>query len=141
MVNTIIESIAAAIHEEYGAYNIYVENIPQEFATPAFFIQLISEDHRHFRGTRYYSENHFAIQFFPQQGRTEVHDCHLMADSLKWVLETIEYTGDKSLIRGTNMSYAIDEGVLNFLISYNLFLDRTSEEDPMETISEDQRAR
>ena len=75
-------------------------------------------------GERWRRLPRFDILYFPAKGRKE---CYAVADNLCTVLELITLPGG-DLLRGTEISYEVTDGVLHFMISYNHFVYRPTEE-------------
>lgn len=134
MINSIIEAISVALNGEFGdSYKTYTQDVKQGLKEPCFFVSCINPTHRLFRGKRYFKENQFCIQYFPQDKRQANEECNAVADRLFFCLEYVTVTGD--LVRGTKMRSEIVDGVLNFFVNYDLFVYKRTEENPMEDIS------
>ena len=134
MINSIIEAISVALNGEFGdSYKTYTQDVKQGLKEPCFFVSCINPTHRLFRGKRYFKENQFCIQYFPQDKRQANEECNAVADRLFFCLEYVTVTGD--LVRGPKMRSEIVDGVLNFFVNYDLFVYKRTEENPMEDIS------
>lgn len=141
-INAVIDGIGVALNREFGdKYAVYAEEIKQGLSEPCFFISCISPSDRqmmgnansHFLAARYFRENRFCIQFFPEDknnGRRESYD---IAERLFTSLEIIK--ADEDLIRGTNMNFEYVDDVLSFFVSYNFFVYRTRKPVVMEDLS------
>lgn len=126
MISKIAASISRAIFGEFGeGYNIYTEDVEQELEEPCFFIQCINPKISLFRGKRYLRENQFAIQYFPE-GREYRQECLSAVDRLYSALKLIDYEGRH--LRGVGVNTSINDGVLTFYISYNIFVDEKPED-------------
>lgn len=69
MINELIDSISIAINSEFGdEYEIYTESIKQGFSEPCFFIYNFNSTNDVFLGKRYFRENQFCINYFPNKG-------------------------------------------------------------------------
>lgn len=84
-------------------------------------------------GRRSFQQNQFCIQYFPAagEGRPAIYNV------LSILLDRMEYItlGDGSLLRGTNRSGREEDGVLNFFVSFDLFLLSQKEaEEPMKSL-------
>ncbi len=135
MINSIIESIGVSLNAEFGdEYIIYTESIEQGLSEPCFFLFCINPTSRVFLKNRYFRENQFCIQYFPDDKDRAKEECNAVAERLFLCLEYITVTGD--LVRGTKMKYEIIDGVLNFFVNYDLFVYKVVTPDVMEEISE-----
>lgn len=134
MINSIIEAISITLNGEFGdSYKTYTQDVKQGLNEPCFFVVCINPTHRLFRGKRYFKENQFCIQYFPQHKQRANEECNAVADRLFFCLEYVTVTGD--LVRGTKMRSEIVDGILNFFVNYDLFVYKEAEETPMEELS------
>lgn len=134
MINELIDSISIAINSEFGdEYEIYTESIKQGFNEPCFFIYNFNSTNDLFLGKRYFRENQFCINYFPNKGN-ENKECHSVAERLYKCLEWLNAQGD--LLRGTGLKHDILDGVLNFYVNYNAFYHKTEDTIPMGNISQ-----
>lgn len=124
ILNPIIEAIAFALDEEFNGgdeqFTIYDDEVKQGLKEPCFFIACLNPAQRLFLGKRYFRENSFCIQYIPKAGNCKNEELNEVRDRLFCCLEYITVDGD--LIRGTKMSGAPVDGVLNFLVSYDMFV-------------------
>lgn len=141
MLNQIIEAISTAIYEEFGdGYRYYNELVEQELEAPCFFIQCLNPAHKLFLNRRYYRQNHFVIQYFPQSKTEYQREINDVAERLYECLEYITLyneaaeANENKPIRGSEMHHNENGGVLNFMIDYNCFMIRTESNDAMETM-------
>jgi hypothetical protein len=140
MLNQIIEAISTAIFAEFGeGYKCYMESIEQGLEEPCFFVQCLNPSHELFLNRRYFRQNHFVIQYFPKDH--DYHrECHDVAERLYGCLEYITlYDADAEAdeskpIRGGEMHFEIANGVLNFMVDYNCFMNKAESNDAMETM-------
>lgn len=135
MINTVIESVSSSLNAEFGSnYEIYREMTGQELKERSFLISCLSSGSRPFPGKRYFRENLFGIRYAPKREGREREECSAVAERLFSCLEYLTVEG--RTIRGTGMKYEITEGILNFMVNYNLFVCRNGEGIPaMEEIS------
>lgn len=134
MINSIIEAIAVAINAEFGdGYKIHDENVKQGFTEPCFFVSCVNPTHERFLSDRFFRENPFVIQYFPENKQAERQECNGVADRLEMCLEWITVTGDP--VMASRMHYEIIDGILNFFVNYNFFVIRTPEKSMMETLN------
>lgn len=136
MINEIIYAISRALHEEFGeSHEIYMEEISQDLKEPCFLINTLEPSVRHYPGGRYLRRNYFCIQYFPET-EEKYAECNRTAERMTDVLEVIET--EAGSIRGTDMRYRTEDGVLNFFINYNFFtICSRKQEDEMQGIRTD----
>ncbi|MCD8090944.1 MAG: hypothetical protein LUD81_10085 [Clostridiales bacterium] len=130
MVNSIIEGISLALYGEFGeGYTIYKEEVKQGLERPCFFIQCLNPKIERFMGVRYYRQNQFAIQYFPESEdyNEEIFD---VIDRMYTALEFITACGN--LIMGKGIETSINEGILTFVINYDMFVAEYKEKPKME---------
>jgi hypothetical protein len=132
MVNKIIKGISRALYDEFGDdYNIYTEDIKQGLEEPCFFIQCINPRITRFRGSRYYRENQFAIQYFPKS-KDYRKECFNVIDRMYTALEFIAVDGGPILGKGIDTN--IYDGVLSFTINYDMFVIVENDVEKMEIL-------
>lgn len=133
MINEIIQAIALAINKEFGEeYKIYAEEIKQGLKEPCFFIFCINPTHNLFLGRRYFRENQFCIHYIPKNPNQKRLECNDAAERLE---NCLEYINIEDPMRGEQMHYEIEDGVLHFFVNYNCFVDKKYEGIPMEDLS------
>lgn len=131
MINAIITGISQALFNEYG-YENHMEEIKQDLAEPCFFITCINPAVKPYLGNRYFRQNKFCIQYFPESENKQA-ECNDVGETLMNVLEYI--TVDDDLLRGTRMDFEVMDGVLHFFVNYNYFVYKGShKEEPMEDL-------
>ena len=133
MINSIIVGISTALDAEFGErYEIFTEEIKQGLEEPCFFIACLNPTHKLFLGKRYFRQNSFCIQYFPESDKKQ-QECLDVAERLTECLEII--TAADTQIRGTKVKYEVIDGVLNFFINYDYFFYKVKDETPIESIS------
>lgn len=130
MINSIIEAISITLDAEFG-YETHMEEIKQDLVEPCFYISCLNPTVELFLGKRYFRQNQFVIQYFPESDN-EQRECNSVAERLMWSLEYITLDGD--LTRGTAMKYEVVDGILNFFVNYDCFVYRMEENTPMENM-------
>lgn len=125
-INTgkIVDGITLALRTAYPDYQIESDTIEQGLTPPAFLVLLVDVEQVRQVGERWRRMPRFDILYFPMKGRDE---CYGVADNLCTILELITLPGG-DLLRGTEISYEVTDGVLHFMISYNHFVYRPTEE-------------
>ncbi|MFI3236812.1 MAG: hypothetical protein R3Y47_02140 [Lachnospiraceae bacterium] len=132
MINSIIEAISTTIGEVFPNNEIYMEEIKQGLNEPCFFISCLKPTHDKFLGNRYFTSNNFCIQYFPSDANAKQRECNEVASKLNDCLEYIKHGED--IIGGSKMSNTTVDGVLNYFVSYDLFVIKTEDTTPMESI-------
>lgn len=135
MVNALIQSIAGSLNAEFGdGYGIYTEGHTQDQRAPCFVIRCIGSAERHFFWKRYFRENRFCIDYFPESEENGREECDSVAGRLFSCLEYLEAGED--LVRGSGRNYEMKDGILNFFVNYDMFVYKVSESVPvMEGVS------
>ncbi|MEH7392400.1 phage tail terminator family protein [Bacillus sp. JJ1474] len=123
-INDIITAISIKLHEAFGdSYEKYVDDVPQGFKTPAFFIQFLSLEHIRQIGNRWRVTTLFNVQYFSSSGASESANMTLkVQQSLK---EITLLNG--SVMLGTGANSEIVDGVAHNFIHFNFFLQEQEE--------------
>lgn len=125
MIQRIIDAICLAISSYFGDdYEIYTESIEQGLKDGSFAVVCVNPTNSRFLGNRYLRTNQFCIHYFPKTNKPKS-ECLDVIEVLCDILELIEIDGD--LLRGTNMSNEMDEGVLHFFVNYDFFTLKESD--------------
>ena len=119
MIKKLIDGICLALSSCFGdEREIYTEAVEQGLEDGSFLIECLNPTNSRFMGERYYRTNQFCIHYFSETKEPNS-ECLDVLEDLYDALETIEVEGD--LVRGTNMTSEMDEGVLHFFVNYNFF--------------------
>lgn len=130
----ICEAMEAAIHGVFGVgYPIYTEDLQQGFLKPCFFISFVRGSRKPLPCKRYYCENQFLVQYFTEKEQVETAEMLKVAQSLCDCLGLLSV--DDGWIRGSNMQYEMVDGVLRFLLNYNVIMLQSEEDVPMEVMT------
>lgn len=121
MVNELLDGICKTVSEEFGL-SVYTERVLQNIDEPCFVIRLESSVTELFFGKRYIMKNRFKLSYL-DSGRAEHLNSAGILERLCEVLEVLEYDG--GLVRGGNMKCSVNENVLEFYISYDMFVYRS----------------
>lgn len=137
-INEIMEQICKAmedaIHGAFGdGYPIYTEDLKQGFLKPCFFISFVRGSRKSLPCKRYYCENQFLVQYFTEKEQVETAEMLKVAQSLCHCLGLLLV--DDGPIRGSHMQYEMADGVLRFLLNYNVTMLQAEEEVPMEEMT------
>lgn len=130
MINTLITSISICLNAEFGdKYKIHREAKKQGLKEPCFFIQCLNPTKKLFLGKRYFRQNQFCIQYFPEDELHGNEECYAVAERLLSCLEYLDVAGD--LVMGTKMRYEVVDGILHFFVNYDLFVYKVVESAPV----------
>ena len=132
MIQAVIDGIIAALKTEFPGVKCYDEQVKQGLETPCFIIRCINPAGDQFLGNRYHREHLVSVQYMPESATNANSACNDVQDSLYWVLEFIVADGD--LVRGSGMKGNVLDGVLTFLVNYNMFIRIEKSIDPMEIL-------
>ena len=81
MLNNIIDALSIKLRQLFPHVKIYSENIEQGFREPCFYISVILHTKTPYIGTRARYSYVFNLQYFPQNGNTEINDAaDILAD-------------------------------------------------------------
>lgn len=135
MSNEILEAVARQLNSLFGDdYAIYTETVNQGFVKPCFFVQLIEQSEKPMINNRFYRKTGVCIQFLQGEAVQPSDERNRVAEGLMNEMEYVRLT-DESLLRGTGKSWKMENGILNFFISYSAFFNKLKQtEEPMETI-------
>lgn len=136
MINSIIRAISITLDAEFDEkeYSFHMEEMKQDLKEPCFFIACLNPTHELFLGKRYFRQNQFVIQYFPESTEELQSECNAVAERMTWCLEYITVPGEDKPIMGTKMKYQIIDGVLNFFVNYDCFVRRVEQNEAMETL-------
>lgn len=126
MINKIIDAISSALFNEFGeTYKIYTDEVKQGHNAPCFSIFCINPSRKHFIGNKYMNRNLFMVLYFPSDTDESSYEINDVTERLFNCLEYINESND--LIRGSGMTVEVVDGVLNFMVQYNLYTINTTE--------------
>ena len=133
MINEILKGIAKALRDEFGeSLNIYLNEVEQGLIEPCFFISVLNPDVKQVLGRRYVLNCPVSVQFISGEDREVINDT---GSRLFNCLELISVSGD--LVRGRNMSYSINEDILTFTVTYNIYFYRNQAKEFMEKLKQE----
>ena len=120
MVNQIYTAIAKKLEELFDEPLIFFDQLPQTFSGPCFWVRLLKTEQNQLLYNRYKVTLDFDIMMYPSNDEEFIEELNSVGTEL---LHGIEYivTEDGNYLRGTNISYEVQDGVLHFFISYILF--------------------
>ena len=120
MVNRIYTAIAKKLEELFDEPLIFFDQLPQTFSGPCFWVRLLKTEQNQLLYNRYKVTLDFDIMRYPSNDEEFIEELNSVGMEL---LHGIEYivTEDGNYLRGTNIGYEVQDGVLHFFISYILF--------------------
>lgn len=120
MQNEIMDAITRKIFEVFGdGYAIYTDNVEQELKEPCFFVSFLEPSHKPLLGKRYRRIYDMSIQYFPAD-RDPSRELNEVTERLMDGLEYITLS-DGSMRRGQGMKGRVSDGILTFLVTYDIF--------------------
>lgn len=123
-INDIQNAISVKLHEAFGAdYKKYIDEVPQGFVTPAFFIQFLSLEHIRQIGKRWKVTTLFNVHYFPKNGLSEASNMTL---KVQQALKEITLLNG-SLMLGTGANSEVVDGIGHNFIHFNFFLQEVEE--------------
>lgn len=137
MLNKITVGITQALNAEFGdGIKIHIDEIEQGLFEPCFLVTPLTTIENLLIGKRYERSYPYMIQYFPKSKRYRT-ECNQVTERLLNVLEYIKVDGD--LIRGADMTSHIEDGVLNFEVTYKMhvFKKENSTDEVMEFMEQD----
>lgn len=124
MIDDLIDGIAVKLLELFGdAYDIKIDELQQGFAPPGFWILPLKPSQTAGLDNRYRRKYHFDVHYYPQlDASSNMREINAVAETLLLGLEYI--TAGDDLVRGTDMSYEVQDDVLHFFITFDLFVEK-----------------
>lgn len=117
MINDIVIGIAQALNGVFGDdYEIYSQEVEQGLKEPCFLILLVDSSNERIIGSRFKRKQPFNILYFSKDDET-TNDMYSVGERMNDALEFISFRDGK--LMGTEMSFKVIDGVLNFLVDYN----------------------
>lgn len=134
MINKLINSITKQMGDELGSeYRYYVENVEQRLIRPCFTIDVLNPIKRSYSPNTYHITAPCIIHYFTNHPTTPKADAYAMGEKLLELLEYLKHEG--RVLRAENMSYTLNEDVLQVLLTYRFYTETVGEEvDEMETL-------
>lgn len=133
MINKIVDGISNALNQEFGdEHEIYQNNVMQGLDEPCFFIAALEPSKDQLLQNRFLQRNPFDVHYFPKRwddNREMQEVAERMLDCLEWIIP-------EEPIRGTEIRWQIEDGVLHFFVSYNVVRNRMIQKDLMQEITQ-----
>ncbi len=123
-INDIQHAISVKLHDAFGAdYKKYIDEVPQGFVTPAFFIQFLNLEQIRQIGKRWKVTTLFDVQYFPKNGLSEASNMTL---KIQQAIKEITLLNG-SLMLGTGANSEVVDGIGHNFIHFNFFLQEVEE--------------
>lgn len=123
-INDIQNALSVKLHDAFGAdYKKYIDEVPQGFVTPAFFIQFLSLEHIRQIGKRWKVTTLFNVHYFPKNCLSEASNMTL---KVQQALKEITLLNG-SLMLGTGANSEVVDGIGHNFIHFNFFLQEVEE--------------
>lgn len=140
-INDVINAIAIKLRDRFG-YTIYVDQVPQDFETPSFLIQLVSLDNEReigYPGSRlkWRVSPLFDIQFFSNNGRSDLFNHTLQVDI---ALERIELINGDTIL-ATNQNNSIQDDICHNFMNFTFGLTEEKMKEAMDRLDLNTRLR
>lgn len=137
-ISDVIDAIAIKLHQAFGeTFEKYIDEVPQGFKTPAFFIQFLSLEHIQQIGNRWRVTTLFNVQYFPLGGVSEASNFTL---KVQQALKEITLLNG-SIMLGTGAKSEVMDGIAHNFINFNFFLQEVEEKIFMESLEQYSKAR
>ena len=134
MIRETNAAIALKIKDLFGArFKVYTEDIKQELKGPCFRITTLKPSSSQMPIARKKKIRPYVINFFPEDDNSR-DEMDAMGETLEDALSLISLA-DGSWIRGTNISYEIENGILHIFVNYDYDTITRSEEPTIEEIT------
>lgn len=120
----VVAGVLKALRQEFGDdYTYYLNDVPQNFAVPSFFIRTIKSSYNHLLGQRRYRTHTVSVTYFPVDEKHVAKELNELSDRLGPVLEIISV--DDKLVAGGVLDMYFTDTELHAEINYNIFMWRT----------------
>ena len=133
MINDIMNALTVKLKESFGV-KIYINQVPQNFEEPCFFVHVISADKTQIVDLRYKAVTVFGIDYIADENKKDSRDIYEVIEKLNSItnLITLE-NGD--IMRGTERKTEIQDGNMHSFIQFSYFINGKRENEKMENLS------
>ena len=133
MINVILNALTGKLKETFGG-KVYINQVPQNFEEPCFFVHVISTDKTQIVDLRYKAVTVFGIDYIADENRKNSREIYEVIEKLNGVtnLITLE-NGD--IMRGTKRKTEIQDGNMHSFIQFSYFINGKRENEKMEILS------
>lgn len=128
MQNDIMDAVTNRLFEMFGEdCEIHTNSVEQDLKEPCFFVSFLEPSRKSLLGRQYRIVYGMSIQYFPSSRKAPERECNEVMDSLTEGMEYITLA-DGRMRRGREMSGRVEDGILTFLVTYDLFGARQGSE-------------
>ena len=132
MIQAIIDAIAEALFQEFGAdHEIHTEKVEQGLIPKSFIIRCLNPTKARHLGRCYLRTNQFSIQYIPESAEVQ-YECASVLERLFDCLEDVTVSG--RIVHGTGLHGEVTDDVLTFIVNYDGFVLKEIEQIPMEVL-------
>ncbi|MDE6261589.1 MAG: hypothetical protein K2M42_12190 [Oscillospiraceae bacterium] len=134
--NSIFDGVSRALHAAFPPpTQIYGDEVKQDLKPGDFNVVMSGAGHKQEVGRRYKRTPTIDVIYYPREDNAE---CYDIADQLTAVLESIT-TPEGDVVHATSCTWAVTDGVLHVLLTYDHFVYRPREEVMMGELKIDQK--
>ena len=127
MLNTVLDAVTNKLDSLFPDVTIYTDAVEQGLIEPCFFVGFLEPSEKSMIGQRCFRRFNMSIQYLPGNVEQISRELNRVADALLDGMEWITLAnGD--MLKGNNKSCHCEDGVLTFLVDYNMFVIRKKEE-------------
>ena len=133
MINDILNALTGKLKETFGI-KVYINQVPQNFEEPCFFVHVISTDKTQIIDLRDKAVTVFGIDYIADENKKDSRGIYDVIEKLNSItnLITLE-NGD--IMRGTERKTEIQDGNMHSFIQFSYFINGKRENDKMENLS------
>ena len=133
MINDIMNALTVKLNETFGV-KIYINQVPQNFEEPCFFVHVISTDKTQIVDLRYKAVTVFGINYIADENKKNSREIYDVIEKLNNItnLITLE-NGD--ILRGMERKTEIQDGNMHSFIQFSYFINGKRENEKMESLS------
>lgn len=129
MLNETVSGIVEKLNQVFGdGYAIYSDFANPDLKGPCFLIGCLKGSQQQEVGNLYIRRQPFDIQYIPEADNNIYQEINTVAETLVMTLEYIDVEG--GLLRGTEMSHEVIDGVLHFYVNFDVRIRKVVEPDP-----------
>lgn len=134
MVNSFLDAVTKQLGNTFGTdYHYYVEDVEQDLKKPCFTVDLLIPLQRSKSPILYDRTMPLVVHYFSDSKNNLKKDCYAIGERLVECLEYLPF--ENTIIRGENISWKIEDDVLQAFITYKFTTRLVVEsEDSMEEI-------
>lgn len=133
MINDIMNALTVKLKETFGV-KIYINQVPQNFEEPCFFVHVISTDKTQIVDLRYKAVTVFGIDYIADENKKNSREIYDVIEKLNSItnLITLE-NGD--ILRGMERKTETQDGNMHSFIQFSYFINGKRENEKMESLS------